>query len=243
MNLLLEKNILRETIEEIWAHFPQEYFIQHTTEEMLWHIECITKYKNPSLPLIFVRQDKARGSIAIFIYGPVQLHQFSMTTACLEKVGVNVVDARIITTSGQYTLDTYLVLEQNYNTIHDNQRLNEIQHALQQALTKDSISDITVHRHMPRQHKHFDVNTEISFSLDKNNQRTIIEMTTADRPGLLSRIGKAFRECDVILQKAKIATIGVRIEDVFYITNKNHQPLDNEEFLQLRDSIIEHLNK
>ena len=243
MNLLLEKNILRETIEEIWAHFPQEYFIQHSPEEMLWHIECITKDKNPSLPLIFVRQDKARGSTAIFIYGPVQLHQFSMTTACLEKIGVNVVDARIITTSGQYTLDTYLVLEQNQNTIHDSQRLNEIQHALQQSLTKDSIADITVHRRLPRQHKHFDVNTEISFSLDKNNQRTIIELTTADRPGLLSRIGKAFRECNVVLQKAKIATIGVRIEDVFYITNKNYQPLDNEEFLQLRDSIIEHLNK
>lgn len=243
MNLLLEKNILRETIEDIWANFPQEYFIQHTPEEMLWHIECITKDKNPSLPLIFVRHDKTRGSMAIFIYGPVKLHQFSTTTACIEKIGLNIVDARIITTSSQYTLDTFLVLEQNYNTIHDNRRLNEIQQALQQALTKDSIPDITVHRRMPRQHKHFDVNTEISFSLDNNNQRTIIELTTADRPGLLSRIGKAFRECDVILQKAKIATIGIRIEDVFYVTNKNHQPLDNEEFLQLRNCMIENLNK
>ncbi len=243
MNLLLQKSILRETVEEIWSHFPQEYFIQHTPEEMVWHIECISRDKNLPLPLIFVRHDNAQGSIAIFIYGPDQLHQFSSTTACLEKIGLNVVDARIITTSGQYTLNTYLVLEQNSKTIHDNQRLNEIKHALQQALIDSDVDDFTVHRRMPRQHKHFDVNTEISFSLDKNNQRTIIELTTADRPGLLSRVGKAFRECGVILQKAKIATIGIRIEDVFYITNKNQQPLDNEEFLQLRDSLLENLKE
>ena len=233
--------ITRETIEYLWSRFPQEYFIQYTSEEMTWHIQSISKADKNTQPLICVRQDKARGSTAIFIYGPAKLHQFATTTACLEKIGLNVVDARIISSVDEYTLDTYLVLEQNNKTIHDNPRLNEIRSALQMALSEDIKTDNTVNRRLPRQHKHFNVETKVRFSLDKSNQRTVLEVTTADRPGLLSRIGEAFKECKVNLQNAKIATIGMRIEDVFYITNRDHQPLDDKQFEKLRHSLLEKL--
>ena len=47
----------------------------------------------------------------------------------------------------------------------------------------------------------------------------------ADRPGLLSRVGRAFTECEIRLQNAKIATLGARAEDVYYITDRNNRPL------------------
>ena len=50
-------------------------------------------------------------------------------------------------------------------------------------------------------------------------------MDGADRPGLLSRVGRAFTDCRVRLQNAKIATLGSRVEDVYYITDLQDRPL------------------
>ena len=52
-----------------------------------------------------------------------------------------------------------------------------------------------------------------------------MELVTADRPGLLSQIARAFTDCGVKLLNAKIATLGTRVEDVYYITDNNNEPL------------------
>jgi [protein-PII] uridylyltransferase len=80
---------------------------------------------------------------------------------------------------------------------------------------------------MPRQLKHFDVKTQVTISNDLANQRTIVEVITLDRPGLLARIGRLFMESGVELQNARIATLGERAEDVFFITDKKQQPISD----------------
>ena len=54
-----------------------------------------------------------------------------------------------------------------------------------------------------------------------------MEIVTTDRPGLLSRIGRAFADCEIKLLNARITTLGSRAENVYYITDRNNQPLTN----------------
>ena len=54
-----------------------------------------------------------------------------------------------------------------------------------------------------------------------------VELVAGDRPGLLFQIAKVFDQERVALQNAKIATVGERAEDVFFVTNAEHQPLDD----------------
>ncbi|HAC27827.1 MAG TPA: hypothetical protein DCF82_08440, partial [Marinobacter hydrocarbonoclasticus] len=63
------------------------------------------------------------------------------------------------------------------------------------------------------------------FSNDTINQRTVMELITPDRPGLLARIGQVLLEHRVRLTNAKIATLGERVEDVFFITDEQGEPL------------------
>ncbi len=242
LKLLKDTEYSRDMADNIWSRLPQEYFVRYNPDVMAWHLQTICNTDSADLPIIRVREDEIRGTTCIFIYGPTRFNQFATTTACLERIGLNVVDARIIGTDDDYTLDTYQVLEQNLNTVHNKHRLDEIGEALQQDLTGDDIDEIVVDRRLPRQYKHFNINTEISFSQDDHYPRTILEVTTADRPGALSLIGQAFKQCGIRLQKAKIATIGARIEDIFYITNKEREPLDTEKFMQLRDCLLEVLD-
>ena len=47
-----------------------------------------------------------------------------------------------------------------------------------------------VTRHTPRQLKHFKVPTEVVIEQDPANERTLLELTAPDRPGLLARVGR-----------------------------------------------------
>ena len=69
-----------------------------------------------------------------------------------------------------------------------------------------------------------------------------MELITPDHPGLLSQVGRAFTECGMRLLNAKIATLGSRAEDIFYITDRNNQPLeDSEQYECLEKSLRKHL--
>ena len=85
----------------------------------------------------------------------------------------------------------------------------------------------------------FTTPTNIEFGEDAPNSRTVIDISTGDRPGLLSKIGQVFDSCEIRLQNARIATVGERAEDVFFVTDFNGQPLANETVLEeLRQKLL-----
>ena len=82
-----------------------------------------------------------------------------------------------------------------------------------------------IHRRTPRQLRHFAFPTEVLFSNDTINERTVIEVITPDRPGLLARIGQVLLDHRIRLSNAKIATLGERVEDVFFVTDEHGDPV------------------
>ena len=72
----------------------------------------------------------------------------------------------------------------------------------------------------------------------------MLEFITADRPGLLARVGYTFARCGVRLQNAKIATIGAKAEDVFFITDQSNCPLEDPDQLEaIRSTLTELLDE
>jgi [protein-PII] uridylyltransferase len=65
-----------------------------------------------------------------------------------------------------------------------------------------------------------------------------MELDAADRPGLLSKVGKVFVDEGVDIDAAKVMTIGERAEDVFYISDESGNPLEEEAKSRLRDALI-----
>ncbi len=241
--LLLERGLDADVIDRLWSNPSSDYFLRHNAEEIAWHTEAIAKARADELPLVLVESHPKRGSTAIFVYGPVHDHQFAVTTAVLEQLGITVMDARIITSSDGYTLDTFQVLEESGDVIENEFRLDEIRDTLKRSLEHPERYDLAVSRRRSRRARHFEVPTEVHFQEDPYNDRTIVEVATADRPGVLSRIGRAFMESGVILENARIATIGARTEDVFYITAPDGKALrSDEQRQQLRDAIVELLD-
>ena len=87
----------------------------------------------------------------------------------------------------------------------------------------------------------FTTQTQVNFSHDSRNNRTVLELVAADRPGLLSEVGKVFKAERVAINGAKIMTVGERAEDVFYITDTGGRPLVAEASQKLQEALIKAL--
>ena len=123
-------------------------------------------------------------------------------------------------------------------------RYDEIRAALRKVLSDPEVSTIDVNRRMPQRLKHFSTPTHVHFAQDHARNRTILELVTADQPGLLSIIGRVFQKRGILLNAAKIGTIGERAEDVFYVTDRMHRPITDDDTLDgLREVLVRTLDR
>ncbi len=238
LNLIKNQSGLRINPVELWDSLGEDYFIRYSPDEIAWHTRAITKSNSIKFPLIAVREFTFRGGTEIFIYTKDQNNLFSRTTYTLDRLGLNIVDARIITSSNNFTLDTFIVLEKTGEPVKGRDRVREIRNALKQQLSsldEPLRKSSSVHS---SKLKHFPIPTRVFFSQDVNNSRTIMEVTATDRSGFLSSIGMALEFCGATLQGAKIATYGERVEDIFFITDENNQIITDEIKLECLENSI-----
>ena len=238
IKLLGNKINTENDIYDIWSQLGDDYFIQNSPEEIAWHTRAIAKASDEKLPLILIRDMTVRGASEIFIYMLDQEHIFSRATNTLGSLSLNILDARIITSTNGYTLDTFFVMEKNGENVSDKERIKEIENRLHENLTKFDKPLKSISRFKSRRLMNFPIPTQVFFTQDEKNNRTIMEVTATDRPGFLSAIGSALEQCQTQVLSAKIATYGERIEDIFFITDTNNLPIqDEEKFQELRQAI------
>jgi [protein-PII] uridylyltransferase len=221
-----------------WTQWTEAYFLRYTAEEIAWHTALLaTRKADDDTPLVAIRQLTDRGGTAVLTYTPRLLRSFARTTGVLDQMGLNVVDARLITSANGFSLETYEVLEDNGAVIADAARVREIERALWNALKQAEHAPPAVTRRAPRQVRMFYTPTQVNFSVDNRNERTILELIAADRPGLLSEVGKVFRAERVAINGAKIMTVGERAEDVFYITGADGGLLAEDVCRRVQESL------
>tara|TARA_R100000541_G_scaffold301_29_gene1674 strand:+ start:3465 stop:6167 length:2703 start_codon:yes stop_codon:yes gene_type:complete len=217
--------------EQLWSQLGDDYFMRHSSVDVAWHTEAIIEHPSDGGPLVLIKETTQRefeGGTQIFIYAPDQHDFFAVTVAAMDQLNLNIHDARIITSSSQFTLDTYIVLDADGSPIgNDPERTEEIRQGLITALRNPADYLTIIQKRVPRQLKHFAFPPQVTIHNDMQRPQTIIEVVAPDRPGLLARIGQLFLDFDLSVQNAKIATLGERVEDVFFVTNADNQPLSD----------------
>lgn len=240
---LLRKNRVDDTaIQTLWNEVGDDYFLRHTPTEAAWHTMGILHHGNNTNPLILIREttdQQFEGGTAIFIYTNDTSNLFAVTVATLDQQNLSIHDARIITSKGGSSLDTFIVLENNGSPIGNNpKRINHLCNHLSKILSNSQSFQDIIHRRTSRQLKHFAKTPKVIISKDTVNNRTIVEVYATDRPGLLAMMGKTFSEMNFLIQNAKISTLGEKVENVFFITDQSgHALADPEIFNHLKQTL------
>ncbi|MCI0918071.1 [protein-PII] uridylyltransferase [Pseudomonas stutzeri] len=234
--------------EQLWSQLGDDYFMRHSSTDVAWHTEAIIEHPSDGGPLVLIKETTQRefeGGTQIFIYAPDQHDFFAVTVAAMDQLNLNIHDARIITSSSQFTLDTYIVLDADGTPIgNDPERTEEIRQGLIDALRNPEDYLTIIQKRVPRQLKHFAFPPQVTIHNDTQRPQTIIEVVAPDRPGLLARIGQLFLDFDLSVQNAKIATLGERVEDVFFVTNADNQPLSDPQLcMRLQQAMIKQLSQ
>ena len=216
-------------VSGLWKQLGDEYFIQHSTDDIAWHTQAILEHREPGKPLVMIkseRTDERDSGTQIFVYSQTEHHLFATTAAILEQLELNIVEARISTSPNNFNLNSYIVLTQNGQPLADSSDLREqIKQTLTRALLTPQEYPSIMRRHTPRRLQHFTMPTQVNIFSYHHQPYTVVEVVSPDRPGLLALIGRIFLENDLVLQKAKIATLGERVEDVFFITTADNEPI------------------
>lgn len=233
--MLRKANFAPREIEVLWQRFKADYFLRHTPTQIAWHSEQLLTH-NPEDPLVMISKNSTRGGTEIFIYTKDKASLFAMMAAELDRRNLSIHDAQVMLSKDGYTLDTFMVLDQNGDPVEE-ARHEQIQQYLTDVLNGD-IRANTRSRRMPTKLKHFNVKTRVDFIPTRTGKRSLMELVALDTPGLLAKIGQVFADLGVNLHGAKITTIGERAEDLFILTSPSGGRLEPEVEEALKTNLI-----
>jgi len=236
-----------EQICKLWDNPGDEYFLRESIDTLVWHSLALFKHGDSNKPLVLIGEtsDKAfEGATQIFIYMKDQPHLFAAMTASLDQLHLNIQDARIITSANNNALDTYIVLDENGEPIKEAARIEKIKSTLEQLLSNPEDFSQLIQRRTSRQLKQFEFEPTVFMSNDPYNKRSCLEIIAPDRPGLLARMGEVFVDYELVLEAAKILTEGEKVDDIFFINDKNGQPISDPELCsQLQQAVLDSLSE
>jgi [protein-PII] uridylyltransferase len=233
--ILLAENYDQQQINDFWLDYRVDYFLRYTTEQIVRHAQHLLHH-DLSQTLVLINLNSHHGGSEVFIYSPDRPYLFATVCNTLSMHNLTIHDALIITNKKGFALDTFIVLEPNGQTIQKDRHqgiINALKKALQQPVYQAA-------RIKPpkKRLQSFSVPTQVNFLSAFNERQTYMELIALDMPGLLACVGEIFANLDLSLRSAKIATIGEHIEDLFILTDKHNNALDDNTCNQLRESII-----
>ncbi|PWI34473.1 [protein-PII] uridylyltransferase [Vibrio albus] len=238
---LRKEGFTSREIELLWHRFKADYFLRHTYQQIAWHSEHLLRMEDADGTQILFGEKASRGGTEMFIYTKDQPSLFAKVVAELDRRNLSVLDAQIMESKDDYTLDTFIILDQNGEPIDESQHVGLIR-SLKQVIKEGKLTAIKLRR-TPRNLKHFNVKTRVDFIPTKRRKQTLMEFVALDTPGLLAKIGATFAELNINLHGAKITTIGERAEDLFILTSSTDSLLTYEEQEQLKELLIQNVSE
>ena len=130
-------------------------------------------------------------------------------------------------------LDTFYVQDADDEDIdHDSARIDDIREKLLQVVMEPNERWLAIDRRASRRIRSFDWPCQADFSNDYAPGLSVLEVVAPDRPGLLTMIGQVFFKHELRVHNAKISTLGERVEDVFFITDRKDQMIEDPELIE-----------
>ena len=232
--LLKSEAISEESYRKFWQHVDDDYFLYFDPEAIVWHTRSLAETTIESLPIVKARIDPKMQMLNVFFFAGANDSLFFRACCFFEKENFNIVEAKVYSTRDNLVLMSFLLdcQEDSLRTFID-----YIEYELRKVLMDPNLRCLPS-SHWSRRLRAYPKPVEIDFASDGKKQYTAVLLTTIDYPGLLSRVSQAFQMQNILLHHAKITTLGEKVEDVFFVTDKKGKPLSHAKKQALSQSLI-----
>lgn len=205
-----------EAARAFWRTLELQYFLRHDASEIAWHARLIAHRADGSGPVVIARLAPNEEGLQVVVYQADEPFLFARTCAYFDAQNMSILDAKIHTTSDGYAMDTYMVDHRQFPG-HHREMISIVEAGLSEKLSAHGELPTPSRGRISRQSKHFPIPPTIDLRPDARGQYHVLNVTAADRTGLLYSIAKTLAEHGIRLQTARVMTLGERAEDVFLI--------------------------
>jgi [protein-PII] uridylyltransferase len=220
--------------EEIQAHaatLPERYFQIRTAREIHDDLQLAHRFLrlqileegNALAPVVNLRNDPDRGCSAVQVCTWDRAGLFGKIAGSLSATGLNILSAEIFTRSDGIALDTFFVTDAIAGTPATTEQRDAFDALLAKVLTGEEmdlhalIARQRILRPLYQAYVGERIPTQIVTDNDASETRTLIEIETEDRIGLLYTIAQTLTELQLDISAARICTEKGAAIDSLYV--------------------------
>ncbi len=192
------------------------YWLSTEIDAQLVHAELLTQAKDKVM-LVDARRDMFQDVTTLSFVCADHPGLFSRLTGACAVAGLDIVDARIITTRDGIALDVLRLQEPQDHNAPDDNRMARLENTVERVMSGELLpGDQILTSRAANKIKAFDLNPSVTLDNEASQHSTVIEVIGLDRPGLLHALTRTLFHLGVTIVSARVATFGERAVDVFY---------------------------
>ena len=232
---------------EVVAHFenlPPAYFDTMSEDLIREHIAIVHNFlkyqithEEASLePIVHWRNFPDHGHSEVTVVTWDRYHIFARVTGAFSACNLTILKADIFTRLDDIAIETYFVATERFESVTDPRDRAAFEKILNEAMctenydfTKAFARRTTRPRYPTYDPK--DLPTKVSVDLRSSRTHALLDVQTADFPGLLYRIACAIADREFDLSSARITTEKGAALDTFYLTDQRGHKVDDDERL------------
>jgi [protein-PII] uridylyltransferase len=233
---------------EVVAHFdnlPPGYFESVSEDLIREHIAIVHAFLKYQLthddaslnPIVHWRNFPDQGHSEVTVVTWDRYHIFARVTGSFAACNLTILKADIFTRDDNIAIETFYVATERFEAVTDQRDRSAFEKVLSQAMGMDQFDFSTDFFAKKAGKPRFptydpaDLPTRVSVDLRASRTHTLLDVQTADYPGLLYRIACAIADCGFDLSSARITTEKGAALDTFYLTDSRGVKVEGEEEL------------
>ncbi|WP_440992582.1 HD domain-containing protein [Cysteiniphilum litorale] len=224
-------------IMSLWQNLPARYFTEQALATLVWQNNILCQQvinNNHSLSIHTHFDHSLNQTLLLFLMTDKEI-RLSSLCYLLYKASINITEASFFKLPDNQMLYQFSITNLSYQPLQNEHELLWLEQHLETQLTPHRIDYaptklnalVTDKSTIKRLKK----NVQILSPRHKNYSKVIVKYP--DRPGLLAALCYFFEMHNLNITRARIHTSGFSIEDSFYITDNNDQPIIKQSKRQL----------
>ena len=233
----LPPEISEEELEAHFAHLTSRYFRAHSINHILIdlnHVNLFLKRVSSATnqkvlePVIGWHDRPARGYTSLKVCTWDRPGLFTIISGALASAGLNILSARVFSRTDGIIIDTFFVINSYNGGLVKRTERDKFNKLINQLLLPggDMKFELQIKPELTKNKpEEWQLPTRIRIDTHSVESRTIIEVESEDRIGLLHRISKILTEHNLNIHVARISTEKGAAIDTFYVRTKSGKKL------------------
>ena len=245
---LSKKGIKTSEIKKYCTNYYKNYWEIFNLSTIIKHFEIITKMKNESKKFqIHILNENKFKATELIVVAPDHHGLFSQISGLVASSGFDIVNAKIITRSDGYALDTFFIQNKDKNPITE----EHLKQRLIKTITLGLEGNFNIEKALkirweetPARFRAVKAPVRVNIDNKTSNQYTVLEVKCKNVPAVLYRITKMITSLGFQINTANVSTYGDRVVDIFYIKNAFGSKVDDFSTMEkIKSSILKILEE